>query len=84
MSIVIFLSYSRRDNEIFQVPRIAGELKKYAEVKEVLFYERVNYANIVKYMNENIGRCDVFILFCSQNALQSRYIEDEWHIIYRT
>ncbi|MFX1478260.1 MAG: leucine-rich repeat domain-containing protein [Promethearchaeota archaeon] len=82
MNFVIFFSYSRQDNEIFQVPRIARELKIYPEIKEVLFYEGVDYANIVKYMNQNIGKCDIFLLFCSQNALNSKYIEDEWQAAY--
>ncbi|MHA1104449.1 MAG: toll/interleukin-1 receptor domain-containing protein [Promethearchaeota archaeon] len=29
-------------------------------------------------MNDNIGKCDVFILFCSPNALKSKPIEEEW------
>lgn len=82
MSLIIFFSYSRQDNEIFHVPRIAQELKKYPEVKEILFYEGVDYANIVNYMNRSIGKCNIFLLFCSQNALNSTYIEDEWQAAY--
>ena len=29
-------------------------------------------------MSDNVGKCDVFIMFCSPNALKSKPIEDEW------
>ncbi|MFX1365922.1 MAG: toll/interleukin-1 receptor domain-containing protein [Promethearchaeota archaeon] len=74
----IFVSYSRRDSNIFHVAKIAKELEKYQEIETVFFYEGVDYENIIKYMNDNIRRSDVFISFCSQNALQSKYIEMEW------
>ena len=41
---------------------------------------------IVHYMNTNVPRCDIFILFCSQNALQSSPIQVEWetaHILQK-
>lgn len=34
--------------------------------------------NIIQYMSENLGKCDVFILFCSPNALNSVPIKKEW------
>ena len=29
-------------------------------------------------MNDNFGKCDLMLLFCSQNALQSQPVNDEW------
>jgi hypothetical protein len=29
-------------------------------------------------MNDNLGECDAFLLFCSQNALSSEPVEKEW------
>ncbi len=78
MGIIVFISYSRRDNDIFQIPKLAEELKNYSEIDEVLYYEGVDYSNVVKFMNDNVGRCQVFLSFCSQNASQSEYIEMEW------
>lgn len=34
--------------------------------------------NIIKYMNDNLGKCDVILLFCSPNALKSIPVEKEW------
>jgi len=34
--------------------------------------------NIIKFMNDNLGRCHVVLLFCSENALHSIPVEKEW------
>lgn len=73
---IIFISYSRKDEEIFQIPTVANELRKY--FKEVIYYEGHEYDNIIIFMSNNIERCDVFLSFWSQNAAQSEYIKKEW------
>ncbi|MFX1258652.1 MAG: toll/interleukin-1 receptor domain-containing protein, partial [Promethearchaeota archaeon] len=34
--------------------------------------------SIIEYMNDNLGRCDVVLLFCSPNALDSVPVKKEW------
>ena len=75
---LIFISYSSKDTKIYKVREIAEKLKSFSGITEVLFYEGESFDNIIKYMNDNLGKCDVFLLFCSQNALSSVPVEKEW------
>ena len=76
--IFIFVSYATKDSTRFQIPRIAERLTEYPEIKDVLYWEEDLHDDIIAYMNENLGKCDVFILFCSPNALESEPVEMEW------
>ncbi|MFX1314164.1 MAG: TIR domain-containing protein [Promethearchaeota archaeon] len=75
---IIFVSYATKDAELFKIQEIAKGLTIYNEIEEVLYYEAESYDNFVKYMNDNLGRCDVVLLFCSPNALESGAVEKEW------
>lgn len=79
MGIIIFISYSRKDNNIFHIPELSRGLEKFSEIDEVLYYEGVDYNNIVEYMEVNIKMCHIFLSFWSKNALQSENVEMEWH-----
>lgn len=76
--ILVFVSYSTKDSKIYGVKEIADKLKTCSSIKDVLFYEGESIDNIIKYMNDNLGLCDAFLLFCSQNALSSVPVEKEW------
>jgi len=76
--LVVFLGYAEKDADLFKIKEISTELKSYEEIKEVLFWENNMKDNIIKYMNDNLGRCDVFVLFCSENALKSELVDKEW------
>lgn len=76
--ILVFISYSTKDSKIYKIQDIAEKLKEYQGIKDVLFYEGEAFDNIIKYMNDNLGECDAFLLFCSQNALSSVPVEKEW------
>ena len=77
-NILIFVSYSTKDSKIYKIRDIAEQLKAFPGIKNVLFYEGESYDNFIKYMNDNLGECDAFLLFCSQNALASTAVEKEW------
>lgn len=79
----IFLSYSTKDSDYFQIPIIAEHLKKYAEIEDVLFWERDSGENIVEYMEKALRKCNVFILFCTENSLQSKAVNDEWQAAFQ-
>ena len=78
MGIFVFISYATKDSSKFQISKFAKKLKKYSELNNVLFWEKDMDDDIIKYMNDNIGKCDIFIIFCSKNALNSDSIEIEW------
>jgi len=75
---LIFVSYSSKDSKIYKVREIAEKLKSFSGISDVLFYEGESFDNIIKYMNDNLGKCDAFLLFCSENALSSVPVEKEW------
>jgi len=77
-NISVFLSYATKDSDHFKIKEIAENLKICKGIAEVLFYEGESYDNFIKFMNDNIGKCDVMLLFCSPNSLKSNSVEKEW------
>ncbi len=79
----IFLSYSTLDSKHFQIRKIVKELKKYEGISEVLYWEADSGQDIVEYMEETLGKTNVFVLFCSENAAKSNSVTDEWHAAFQ-
>ena len=77
-SIMVFISYATKDSERFQIPIIADKLMKYPGIEKVLYWEEHMRDDIIKYMNDNVGKCDILLLFCSPNSLKSEPVEMEW------
>ncbi len=77
-NILIYVIYASKDSDFCQVPKIAEILTNKPEIEDVLYWEKDMKEDIYKYMNDNIGSCDMCIIFCSQNALNSRPVEMEW------
>ncbi|MFX1400752.1 MAG: TIR domain-containing protein [Promethearchaeota archaeon] len=76
--LTIFISYATNDADRYSIRELAARLENFEEIEKVLFYEDESYDNILKYMNESIGNCDALLLFCSENALTSKFVEKEW------
>ncbi len=57
---------------------MAEILTTYKRIEDVLYWQEDMRDNIIKYMSDNLGKCDVMLLFCSPNALKSKPIEKEW------
>lgn len=76
--IKIFLSYSSKDTNYFQIPLISKKLLSYPEIIKVTYYEKEKYENIFKFMNDNIEKCDVLLFFCSKNSIESDHVSLEW------
>jgi len=76
--ILVFVSYATIDAEFFKVREIAENLTKKKEITEVLYWQEHMKDNIIKYMSDNLGKCDVVLLFCSPNAFASKPVEEEW------
>jgi len=76
--ILVFLSYATKDAPLFRIKEIAEELTKLPEIFDVLYWQEDMKDNIIEYMNDNLGRCHVVLLFCSPNALDSEPVKKEW------
>ena len=76
--IKVFLSYATLDSKYFQISKIASGLKVYPKITEVLFWEEDLHDDIYDYMDQNLGRCDIFLLFCSPNSIESEPVQMEW------
>jgi hypothetical protein len=76
--ILVFMSYATKDADLFKVKEIAEKLTKFNEIKDVLYWQEDMEDNIIEYMNDNLGKCHTFVLFCSKNALESIPVKKEW------
>jgi len=79
----VFLSYSTLDSPYFQISHIAKALESYPEIEKILYWEADSSENIVAYMERTLKECSVFILFCTENALNSQAVTDEWQAAFQ-
>lgn len=79
----VFLSYSTLDSPYFQISDIAKALKSYPEIEKIFYWEADSSENIVEYMERTLKKCTVFVLFCSENALNSNAVTDEWQAAFQ-
>lgn len=76
--VLVFVSYATKDANIFKIRDVAENLTKREKIANVLYWQEDMKDNIIKYMNDNLGKCDIMLLFCSPNALSSEPVEKEW------
>jgi hypothetical protein len=76
--IVVFVSYATKDAEVFKIREISESLSNREKIEDVLYWQEDMKDNIIKYMSDNLDRCDIMLLFCSPNALASEPVEKEW------
>lgn len=74
----IFISYATKDADRFRITEVAESLTSHKEVETVLCWQKDAHGSLIEYMNENVPKCDIFLLCCSQAALQSDPIRVEW------
>jgi Leucine-rich repeat (LRR) protein len=74
----IFISYALKDSRVFQISKLAKLLLKYPEIDDVLYCEESARDDFIKYMNEYLDKCDIVLLFCSPNSLNSEFVAMEW------
>ena len=79
----IFTSYSTIDSDHFQIKRIVKSLKNYPRIDQVSYWERDSKENIVEFMERTLRESNVFILFCSENSLNSDAVTDEWQAAFQ-
>jgi len=77
--VTIFISYATADSERFEIQTVANLLKNsFVNVKNVLFWEEYMDDDIYVYMNDNLGKADVILIFCSESANKSDAVRTEW------
>ncbi len=79
----IFLSYSTLDTDYFRVKEVAKRLESYPRINKVLFWEEDSQENIVVYMEKALQMSKVFVFFCSQKAVKSKAVADEWQAAFQ-
>ncbi len=76
--LLVFVSYATKDADWFKIKEISEILTTYNDIKKVLYWQEDMKDNIFEYMDENLGKCDVMLLFCSPHALKSKPVTKEW------
>lgn len=79
----VFLSYSTIDSGYFQIPKVVQHLEKYPEIDKVSSWEADSKENIVEFMGKTLKDTDVFVLFCSENSVNSESVKGEWQAAYQ-
>ena len=74
----LFFSYSSRDSERYHIAEFARRLTELPDVEEALYWEKDATSSIIEYMDANVGKCDIFILFCSEQTVSSGAVKIEW------
>ena len=72
------MSYATNDSELFSISKIADQLNTKPGIGKVVYWQRDMKENIREFMNNNIGDCDIFVLFCSPDAKESKHVKEEW------
>lgn len=73
----VFLSYSTLDSDYFKIPEISQHLETFPEIDKVLYWEKDSGQNIIEYMEDNLERTKVFVLFCTKNSKNSKSVKLE-------
>jgi len=75
---VVFVSYATVDSGHFEISKISEKLKKYPRIGDILYWEEALKDDIYDYMNDNLEKCDIFLIFCSDNSKNSEPVQMEW------
>lgn len=76
--LLVFVSYATKDADLYKISELAHQLEFNKDIAEVLYWQEDMHDSIIEYMNDNLSRCDVVLLFCSPNALDSVPVKKEW------
>jgi hypothetical protein len=79
----VFFSYSILDTTYYKIAEIAQRLEDYSDIENIFYWEAEGGDNILKYKEECMQICNVFVLFCSANSLKSKSVEDEWQAAFQ-
>lgn len=75
----IYMSYSTIDAQLFKIRKLSEKLNEYDDIYEALYWEQDVKENIAEYMNKNLEKCDIMLLFCTINSNNSKAVNKEWN-----
>lgn len=73
----ILISYSLDELNKFQIKKIADKLKSYPNIK-VRYFTKDAGEDIIEFMDEGVGWCNILLLFCSKKSKESDSVKNEW------
>jgi hypothetical protein len=76
--LLVFVSYATVDSTFFEVSKISDTLKNYPRIGDILYWEEALKDDIYDFMNNNLEKCDVFLIFCTKNSKTSEAVQMEW------
>jgi len=79
----VFFSYSTYDTKYFNIAEIAKKLESRPEIDKVFYWEISSGESVVKYMEQALRASRAFALFCTDNSLNSKAVEDEWNAAFQ-
>lgn len=75
--IMVYISCSRKDINNFDIKKIIYTLESNEKIKRVFYYEGDSYNGSIEYINENLPKCHIALMFCSPNAIKSEIVGKE-------
>jgi hypothetical protein len=79
----IYLSYDAVDSEYYQIPEIVNHLEAYPKINKVFFWNIDNSGGIISDTQGFTNISKIFILFFSENSLNSKRVKEEWNAIFQ-
>jgi CO dehydrogenase nickel-insertion accessory protein CooC1 len=77
-NLLVFCSYATVDSTFFEIGKISEKMKIYPRIDDILYWEEALKDDIYDFMNNNLEKCDVFLIFCSKNSKTSEAVQMEW------
>jgi len=79
----IYLSYDAVDSEYYQIPEIVNHLEAYPKINKVFFWNIDNSGGIISDTQGFMNVSKIYILFFSENSLNSKRVKEEWNTIFQ-
>ncbi|MHA2290165.1 MAG: TIR domain-containing protein [Promethearchaeota archaeon] len=76
--ILVFVSYATADSKYFEIRNISEKMRKYPLIGDILYWEEALKDDIYDFMNNNLEKCDIFLIFCSNTSKSSEPVQMEW------
>ena len=73
----VLISYSLDELNKFKIKKIADKLKSYPNIK-VRYFTKDAGEDIIEFMDEGVGWCNILLLFCSEKSKESDSVKIEW------
>jgi len=78
----VFLIFSAKDSDFFQIEKFTKILKEKNKIKDVFYWDG-SKGSIALYIKDKMDKSDVVILFCSESTRLSDAVAMEWEMADR-